>query len=263
VPELPDVETVARRLRRALVGQRIRRVNVLTPPTIRSHAPASFARRLRGRTVKSVERRGKYLLIHLSGNLVLVAHLRMTGDFEVVAREENLHPSTRVIFAANAREVRFVDQRRFGHMDLVAQKDLSTFPGLRSLGIEPLSAEFTLSRLRELLQDRRGSVKSVLLRQDLIAGIGNIYADEILWQARLHPARAVDTLSAPQLRRLHRQIRRVLARATRLLSRYGSAVGDLLEVRERGGHCPRCGRRLAVETTAGRTTYYCPHCQRK
>lgn len=109
----------------------------------------------------------------------------------------------------------------------------------------------------------RGSVKSTLLRQDLIAGIGNIYADEILWQARLHPARTVETLSSSQLTQLHRQIRRVLARATGSLSHYGRPVGNLLDVRERGGYCPRCGRKLAVETIAGRTTYYCPHCQRK
>ncbi len=210
----------------------------------------------------AVDRRGKYLLISLSGDLVLIAHLRMTGDFEVVSRHEHLHPSTRVVFTVASREVRFVDQRRFGHMDLVGPEDIAQFPGLRSLGIEPLSKAFTLARLGQILAGRRASIKSVLLRQDLIAGIGNIYADEILWQAKLHPARVVNTFTPQELRRLHRQIRGVLARAVRSLSRYGNAVGDLLDVRERGGRCPRCGRALSVETIAGRTTYYCPHCQK-
>jgi formamidopyrimidine-DNA glycosylase len=237
-------------------------VRVLTPATIRSPSPTAFARRLRGRRVTAVDRRGKYLLIRLSDNLVLVAHLRMTGDFEVAARREELHPSTRVIFAVGRHEVRFVDPRRLGHMDLVPRADLERFPGLRTLGIEPLSKEFTAGRLRRLLSGRRGGIKSALLRQDLVAGIGNIYADEILWQTRLHPGRSVASLSAQELRRLHRHIRGVLSRATRSLSRYGEPVGDLLEARERGGHCPRCGRELTVETIAGRTTYYCSHCQR-
>jgi formamidopyrimidine-DNA glycosylase len=237
-------------------------VRVLTPATIRSPSPAAFARRLRGRRVTAVDRRGKYLLIRLSGDVVLVAHLRMTGDFEVAVRSEELHPSTRVVFAVGRHEVRFVDPRRLGHMDLVPREDLDQFPGVRTLGVEPLSKEFTAARLRRLLSGRRGGIKSALLRQDLVAGIGNIYADEILWQARLYPRRTVDSLSPRDLKRLHLQIRRVLGRATRSLSRYGEPVGDLLEVRERGGRCPRCGRPLNVETIAGRTTYYCSHCQR-
>lgn len=262
MPELPDVETVARRLRRAMVRRRIQNVKVLSPPTVRSPSPTAFARRLLGRRVRQVDRRGKYLLISLSGDLVLVAHLRMTGDFEIVAPGEEMHPSTRAVFTVAGREVRFVDQRRLGHMDLIARDDLAQFPGVRSLGVEPLSPEFTPRRLRGLLAGRRGGLKATLLRQDLIAGIGNIYADEILWQARLHPTRVVASLSGREFSRLHRQIRGVLARATRSLSRYGEPVGDLLAVRERGGQCPRCGRELAVETIAGRTTYYCRHCQR-
>lgn len=245
-----------------MVRRRIQKVKVLTRATVRSPSAAAFSRRLRGRQVTAVDRRGKYLLIRLSGELVLVAHLRMTGDFEVVSPHAERHPSTRVIFTVDRREVRFVDQRRFGHMDLVAADALAGFPGVRSLGVEPLSDEFTRHRLRRLLAKRRGGIKSALLRQDLIAGIGNIYADEILWQARLHPKRAVTSLSGRAITRLHRQIRRVLSRATRALSRYGEPVGDLLEVRERGGHCPRCGRPLAVETVGGRTTYYCAHDQR-
>jgi len=147
-------------------------------------------------------------------------------------------------------------------MDLVPRQELDHFPGLRTLGIEPLSKGFTAGRLRRLLENRRGGIKSALLRQDLIAGIGNIYADEILWQTRLHPSRGVRSLSPRDLRRLHSHIRRVLARATRALSRYGQPVGELLDVRERGGQCPRCGRQLTVETIAGRTTYYCDRCQR-
>lgn len=245
-----------------MVRRRVGKVKVLTRATVRSPSAAAFSRRLRGRRVTAVDRRGKYLLIRLSGDLVLVAHLRMTGDFEVVAPRTPRHRSTRVIFTVDRREVRFVDQRRFGHMDLIDEQDLARFPGVRTLGVEPLSDDFTRTRLRALLEDRKGGIKSALLRQDLIAGIGNIYADEILWQARLHPKRSVASLSAGEITRLHRQIRRVLTRATRGLSHYGEAVGDLLEVRERGGRCPRCAGPLMVETVAGRTTYYCAHDQR-
>lgn len=271
MPELPDVETVARMLRRQVRGRRIGRVRVLTPATIRSPDPAAFTRMLRGRRVRDVGRRGKYLLIGLIGDLTLVVHLRMTGDFEVSPPRVPLPRHTRVVFEFADRQLRFIDQRRFGHMDLLTPRQLSKFAGLACLGAEPLDPAFTLPRFRALLRgpapygagrSRRGMIKGLLLRQDVIAGIGNIYADEILWQARLHPARQVNMLSRKQVARLHRTIRRVLERAVKGLSKYRRPVGRLLDVRERDAPCPRCGRPLTVARIAGRTTYFCPHCQR-
>jgi formamidopyrimidine-DNA glycosylase len=261
MPELPDVETVRRMLQRAVGGRRIGRVTVLSPSTIRSPAPRLFARRVRGRRIQAVARRGKYLLIGLEGALTLVVHLRMTGDFAVAPRTAPRDPHTRVVFSFNGKELRFVDQRRFGHMDVLPTAKLQAW-GLARLGAEPLDRRFTLVEFRRMLEGRRGALKALLLRQDVIAGIGNIYADEILFQARLHPARALGSLPPAEVARLHEAIRTVLRRATAGLSRYGRPVGDFLRVREPGGRCPRCGRPLMVSRVAGRTTYACRVCQR-
>ena len=261
MPELPDVETVRRMLQRAVGGRRIRRVTVLSPSTIRSPAPRLFVRRLRGRRLESVDRRGKYLLIGLERAATLIVHLRMTGDFAVVPRTVPRDPHTRVVFSLNGDELRFIDQRRFGHMDLLPTAELRG-SALARLGAEPLSRRFTLAEFRSLLRGRRGAVKALLLRQDVIAGIGNLYADEILFQARLHPARPVDSLIPGDAARLYRTVRSVLRRATAALSRSGQPAGAFFAARTGGGACPRCGRPLTVQTVAGRTTYYCAFCQR-
>jgi formamidopyrimidine-DNA glycosylase len=262
VPELPDVEHVRRRLQRGAAGRRIRRVRVLSPSTVRSPAPGRFARLLRSRRIAGVRRRGKYLLLHLTGGWTLVAHLRMTGDFVLAPASRPLAPHTRVVFSLDGREVRFVDQRRFGHMDLVPTAALGAHPALRRVGVEPLSRAFTAPRLRRLLQRRRGGLKAALLRQDLVAGIGNLYADEILFQARLSPARQAGDLSRAELDRLHGALRAVLRRAVRAGAGGEWPARSLLAVREPGGACPRCRRPLAVRRVAGRTTYCCPACQR-
>ncbi len=262
MPELPDVEIVARALRRSVIGRRIGRVRILSPATIHSPSPRAFARLIRGRRVERVGRRGKYLLIELGGGLTLVVHLRMTGSFSIVSRWAPLHPHTRVVFALNAEELRFVDQRRFGHMDLLPAQRLYSLPGLRRLGIEPLSRGFTLERFRALLRGRRGTLKSLLLRQDVVAGIGNLYADEILFRGRFLPGRPVDSLRSSDVARLHRVLRAVLWRATTVLARNRRSVGALLGAREPGGPCPRCGRALVTARIGGRGTYYCRACQR-
>ncbi|HKV46344.1 MAG TPA: DNA-formamidopyrimidine glycosylase [bacterium] len=262
MPELPDVETVARMLRRRTVGRRIVRAKILSPSTIRSPAPRAFVRLVRGRRIERVGRRGKYLLVALDGAFTLVVHLRMTGDLAVAPRGTPLHRHTRVVFALDGDELRFVDQRRFGHMDLLPAAAVSGLPGFQRLGVDPTSRGFTLGRFRTRLRGRRGSLKSLLLRQDLVAGIGNLYADEILFQARLRPARPVESLRPAEVTRLHRVIRAVLRRAIEALSGSRRPIGDLLDTRERGAACPRCGRALLVTRIAGRGTYYCRACQR-
>lgn len=262
MPELPDVEAVARRLRRAVAGRRVTRVEVRDPSVVRSPGRRAFARRMRGRRIRDIGRRGKYLLVYLSRGDVVVGHLRMTGDIVVVSRREALRPHTRLVLGMDGEDIRFIDPRRFGHIDLLDARRLATFPGLRTLGVEPLTAAFSEDRLRGLLERRRGALKAFLLRQDLIAGIGNIYADEILFQARLHPARQPATLGPAEVRALYRSIRNVLRRAVAVLSRRGRGAGTVEAVREAGGACPRCRRPLRTATIGGRTTYFCPRCQR-
>src|SRR5712691_8951575 len=243
MPELPDVETVARRLRRSVAGRRITGVRVLSRSTIHSPHPRRFVRELSGRTVRTVDRRGKYLLIRLSGALTLIVHLRMTGDFELVPHAAPVHPHTRVILRVGRADLRFTDQRRFGHMDLALSD--AEFGPVAELGLEPLGASFTPGRWRALLRGRRGTIKSLLLRLDLIAGIGNIYADEILWQARVHPARPAHRMRQAEVGRLYRSIRREIGRAVAQLSKYGHPVGRFLNARgEDDARCPRCGRPL-------------------
>jgi formamidopyrimidine-DNA glycosylase len=262
MPELPDVEALARRLRRTVAGRRISNVKVLSPSTVRSPDPRLFTRRLRGRRIARIWRRGKYLLIDLDRALTLVVHLRMTGNFALAPRQSHLPPHTRVVLDVDGKELRFIDQRRFGHMDLLPTPALKTFEGLRRLGEEPLGRGFTRVKLKALLRGRRGALKGLLLRQDLIAGIGNLYADEILFRARLLPARAAESLRPAELRRLHETVRSVLRKATAALSRNRAETGGLLDNRERGGVCPRCGRELSVARIAGRTTFFCRFCQR-
>jgi formamidopyrimidine-DNA glycosylase len=262
MPELPDVESLARMLRRRIVGRRIDRISVLDPSVVRSPHSSTMVRRLRGRAIEGVGRRGKYLLVCLDGGAILVGHLRMTGDFAVVPSGKPMHPHTRLVLGLDGNDLRFVDQRRFGHVDLVPARALGGFAPLRRLGAEPLDPAFTLARFRHLLGGRRGALKGLLLRQDLIAGIGNLYADEILFQARLLPRRPVGSLGPAELRRLHRAIRGVLRRGVAALSRRRRVEGDLFGVRARGGACPRCGRPLRTATVGGRTTYFCVRCQR-
>ena len=262
MPELPEVETLARYLRRRLVGRTIRRVQILTPATIRSPRPDRFARALRGRTVQGIDRRGKYVLVRLDRGLVLVIHLRMTGDLVIMPRRRLLHPHTRVVLGFGGSDLRFEDQRRFGHMDLLPASAVPYFEPLQRIGAEPLDGAFTSQRFRAILKRRRGTLKPLLLRQEVVAGIGNLYSDEILFQARLHPGRRVESLRPQEVRRLYLATRRVLRRAVRGLARAGEPVGALLAVREEGGACPRCGRLLAATRMGGRATYFCPSCQR-
>ncbi len=195
----------------------------------------------------------------------MVAHLRMTGDFVVARPDEPRPPHTRLIFALGSRDLRFVDQRRFGHVDLLdltRHGGLAAWEPLRRLGAEPLDPAFSLRRLREIFGARRSVLKILLLRQDLVAGIGNIYADEILFQARLSPMRGLASLQRAEWTRLYRAIRTVLGRAVDSLSRRGQPVGRLLAVRGRSEACPRCRRALRTAPVGGRTTYYCGFCQR-
>ncbi len=261
MPELPEVETLVRDLRRRLLGRTIRRVRVLAPAMVRSPRPDRFARALRGRTVRGVGRRGKYLLVRLDRGLFLAVHLRMTGDLVVVPRRRPLHPHTRLVLGLDGVDLRFLDQRRFGHMDLLPQSALPVVRALQRLGAEPLGRAFTLERFRAAVRSRRGGLKALLLRQEVVAGIGNLYADEILFQARLHPGRRVESLRPGEVRRLYLAMRHVLRQAVLGLARTGDPGGILLPVRQAGAPCPRCAHSLARMRLAGRATVFCPSCQ--
>lgn len=262
MPELPDVEAVVRRIRPQVVGRKILGVEVFSPPTVRHPDPVQFARLLRGREFLSVRRRGKYILFQVDDGRILVIHLRMTGDLSVEPPGTPVDPHTRLmVLLEGGKELRFVDTRRLGHAHLLRPEEVNILKGLSTLGPEPLAPGFTLAAFRRRLRGQRGMLKPLLLRQDFIAGLGNIYADEVLFQAGLSPLRRVEELRPEEERALYEAIRRVLKEAVRNLVRSGEPGGILLPVREDDAPCPRCGTPLEVRRVGGRSSYFCPRCQ--
>jgi formamidopyrimidine-DNA glycosylase len=284
VPELPEVETIARQLRELVVDRTISdfesRWVRLTEPE-----PAEVvAARLRGRRISSVRRRGKFVVFDLDGGEALVVSLRMTGKLLYGADDVDERYVRGQILFADGTALRFSDTRKFGRMAVVDAAALdgrgTPPPGPRgrplhsSLGQEPLARGFTVAWLRALLRRRPGAaIKVLLLDQRAIAGIGNIYAIEALWRARIHPLRKAGSLRAAEIARLHEAIRWALRKGIRL---GGASQRDYVDARGREGRmqrefqvyaragepCPRCGRAIVRSVVGGRGTFHCPRCQR-
>ena len=263
MPELPEVETVRRMLAPVVTGRKLLGLEHDDP------AHRRLGRGVAGRRVRALRRRGKYLLFALEGRLELVAHLGMSGSLRL---DEGAHTRARLAFEDTT--VFFNDPRRFGRLVAVPAGDYAALPTLARMGPEPLSRGFTARVLEERLARMRRPLKVALLSQEPVAGLGNIYADEALWRARLHPERPANTLAPDEVRRLHRAIRAVLRRAVEL---GGSTLGDGAYARpdgepgyfqiehavygRAGEACPRCGQALERFTLGGRSTHFCPRCQ--
>lgn len=272
MPELPEVETVVRGLRGPLVGRTALDVICTQPSVIRPADPAAFRARLAGQRFTAIERRAKYILCRLSGGDVLVVHLKMTGRL-YVTDDSAVHDSDRwahlVIQLDGGQQLRFSDMRRFGFAALAA--DLAEVTP--SLGPEPLSEDFTLAGFRAALKGRHRAIKALLLDQAFLAGVGNIYADEALFRAQIHPLRPADRLSRAAADRLFAAIRAVLQAG---IEREGASVNwyrkpdgtqgsaqMYFDVYDRAGQpCTRCGGAIEKIRVAQRGTHYCPHCQR-
>jgi formamidopyrimidine-DNA glycosylase len=281
VPELPEVETVARDLRPKIQGATITGARTSWARTLRTHTPEAFSEAIAGRRVEGVGRRGKQVLIELSGDAALTIHLKMTGQLFVVPAETPVDPYVRLVLElADGREVRFRDIRKFGRIGLYgrdpATGELVTEVGggavFASTGPEPLDPAFTVRDFRRRLRRRSGQLKRLLLDQSFLAGIGNIYADEALWMARLHPLRTAGTLRPADERHLYEAIRTILTEA---IERRGSSIDDYtapdgdgtmqerLQVYQRTGEpCPRCGRPVKRIVIGARSTHFCSWCQR-
>jgi formamidopyrimidine-DNA glycosylase len=271
MPELPEVETVARGLDEQLTGHAITGVDVRWERSIGAPDPAAFAERLVGQTVTGVGRRGKWLVIHLDGSDKLLAHLRMTGQLLLEPAGSPDGDYTRVILHLDdGQRLRFSDMRKFGR--LILAKNASDVLG--DLGPEPLAEDFTVERFQAMLAQRRGRIKSLLLNQRFLVGLGNIYVNEALWQARIHPLRPANSLSAGEARRLYDAIRGVLRAAikeggtTLENGNFRQADGEAgefasqLEIYGREGEsCTCCGAPVERITVGQRGTYFCPCCQ--
>ncbi len=275
MPELPEVETVVRRLRPALVGRTIVRADVFWPRTVESPSAPVFRRRVRGRTLTAVDRRAKYLLFRLSGGDTLIAHLRMTGDFSLRARADQPDSYVRARFHLDdGQALWFSDTRKFGRLALTGDAEAY----LSHLGPEPLGRQFTPRALGAILRGRPTAIKPFLLDQARIAGLGNIYADEALHHAAIDPRRPAGQLSAAEVGRLHTAIRFVLRKGIRLGGstlydgRFRDPTGKRGKMQDefvvyhdpRREHkiCPRCGGRIAHLVIAQRSAHFCPGCQK-
>ena len=266
MPELPEVETVALALRAALLGQSIAGVRVLDPK-LDHLAGADLA----GRRLLRIERRGKYINCRLSDDRVLQLHLMMSGRLLLRAAADPPDRFARALFdLEDGRQLRFCDSRRFGRAAVLSPAQYRAFDA--RLGPEPLGRGFSARRLGERLAGRRAALKTALLDQRVLAGVGNIYADEALYRARIDPLRPAGSLDVPALRRLHRALRHVLRASLRLggttFGIYANAAGDagafqrMLRVFRRTGEpCPRCRTAIRRLVVGGRATHYCPRCQ--
>ena len=275
MPELPEVETIRRQLAPHMEGRVLESVEVLDPRWCEPAHPGEVADAVRGRRIEAVHRRGKYFVVALEDDVHLVMHLRMTGNLLLVAEadDEPARPHLRARMALDdGNRVLFVDQRRFGTgIVLLGTPALDDYFD-RRLGVEPLGPDFTAEALREIAAGRRAPVKASLLTQERIAGAGNIYADEALFRARVHPLRPVGTLKRPQLAALRDA---VVASLEAGIDARGATIDDFrhadgargsfqdrfLVHRREGEPCPRCGTAIRKMRAAGRGTYVCPKCQ--
>jgi formamidopyrimidine-DNA glycosylase len=275
MPELPEVETVARDLRRRLLpsdggpGPAIVGAQVSWPRTLRTGTVESFAGDVAGRRIEAIGRRGKQLVVDLSDGAFLTIHLKMTGQLFVVEPSAPVDPYVRLVLSLDdGRELRFRDIRKFGRVGVYLADD----DPFDEVGPEPLDPAFTLRAFRQRIRGRRARLKTLLVDQAFIAGVGNIYADEALWRAKLHPLRSARSLRPADERRLHGHLIAVLAEA---VERRGSSIDDYtapdgdgemqdrLDVYQRTGEpCRRCGRPLRRIVIGIRSTHFCSFCQR-
>lgn len=273
MPELPEVETVRRTLEQLVVGRTIERVTVRLPRIIQRLEPGAFALELAGQTIREIGRRGKFLRFVLD-DWTMVSHLRMEGRYGLYDAAEEPEPHTHVFFRfTDGKELRYRDVRQFGTMELFRHGEEWEKPPLAKLGMEPLEPDFTVRALKAKLAKSAAKIKPLLLDQTKVAGIGNIYADEALYRARIHPERTADSLTGPEWKRLHAAIVDTLTEAVAAggtsVKSYVNGQGEMgmfqqqLNVYGRKGEpCPRCGRPVAKTTVGGRGTHFCPRCQK-
>ncbi len=270
MPELPEVQTIADDLRGYLTGRRVTGVKVNWARTVAEPDTIQFTSRVIGLCIVQVSRRGKYIIIELERGYILI-HLRMSGQLQIVPQEQPLESHIRVVFDLdNGCQLRFRDPRKFGRISLVADPQEVT----AALGPEPLDDRFSLGNFRRQLANRAGRLKPLLLNQRFLAGLGNIYADEVLFAARLHPLRKADSLTLAEQAGLYKAIRVVLGDAvkgrgttlsdggyTDASGQAGTYQSRLAVYRRTGEPCPRCRTPIERIVLGGRSTHFCPHCQ--
>ena len=274
MPELPEVETIVADLRPHLIGRTVVRAELRFPSIVRHPEPEMFVDSITGLRIEAVGRRGKFILIALDAARLLVVHLGMSGQLRLVDSAAEITNHTHVILDLDdGRQLRYRDPRRFGRLLLGTEEELLTSGTLPKLGPEPIDPSFDAEELYKRFRRRRASLKSLLLDQAMVAGVGNIYADESLHRAKLRPDRAAGSLSRKSVRRLHESMRDSLELAIKnrgsSVDTYRDAWGEtgnqqekLLVYGRAGEPCFTCGRPLSIVRIAGRSTVFCRRCQR-
>lgn len=273
MPELPEVETICRQLAPKVAGRKIVKVNVALPRLIKYPDVSHFVQEIAGKVIKVLERRGKYLLFRLTGSMTLVVHLRMTGRLFYRAADAARDAYTHLVFSLdNGFELRYADARTLGTIYLVSDGETAVIKGLHEMGPEPLTGDFSLCYFQKLLQ-RRTKIKGLLLDQRLIGGLGNIYVDECLALAGIHPERPAVSLSPLEVEKLYHAVNAVIKEG---IEHGGTTFRDYMDGEGKAGShqhhlrvygrrhepCCICGTSIERIEVAGRGSYYCPHCQK-
>ena len=292
MPELPEVETIIRDLKKKIVGRKIIKIWTNFPKMVKlPRGFEEFKRQIKGRTIKKVWRKGKNILFNLSGEKALLIHQKLTGHLlfgKWVFRSGKWRSSTKgpladdpmnrflhlIFFLDNGQMLALCDVRKFAKVELGDRRKILDSKELKDLGDNPVGKEFTFSKFREAISKRRrGKIKSVLMDQRIIAGIGNIYSSEILWEAKVNPRKEVAELSRRELRRIYDATKKILQKAIILK---GESISDFRRIsgekggfdplrkvyRREGEPCPRCGAPIRRIVINGRSAYFCPKCQK-
>lgn len=273
MPELPEVETVCRTLSELIIGKTIQEVRVTLPRIIRKPAdPDQFCLELKDETIRAVNRRGKFIKI-IMDQIVLVSHLRMEGRYGLYDKDEPIEKHTHVFFTfTEGTELRYKDVRQFGTMDLFKRGEEDNLPPLQKLGLEPLDPSFTFERFRQAIKNKTTKIKPLLLNQEYIVGLGNIYVDEVLFRAGIYPEKQANRLTKQQLEKLHQAIIETLTEAVDAggssIKSYVNGQGEMgmfqqqLNVYGRKGEpCHKCGTPIERFVLGGRGTHVCTKCQ--
>ena len=272
MPEMPEVETVRRTLLPLIKGKTIKEVTVWYPKIITGDAK-EFARQLTGKKIENIDRYAKYLLIRLSNNLTIVSHLRMEGKYRLVKinTKKDKHDHVQIVFKDNSA-LRYNDVRKFGRMQLIKTGTEREKTGIGKLGVEPNSTAFTVSYLQNGLARKKKNIKNTLLDQSIVAGLGNIYVDEVLWETKIHPLSQANTIPAEKIVQLHDNINSLIELA---IAERGTTIHTYLDANgktggfqrmlqvygHKGEPCVRCGTPLEKIKVNGRGTTFCPKCQ--
>jgi len=274
MPELPEVETIKNTLEQLVLGKTIARVQVDLPRIIRHPAVDEFQQIIEGKSIDAIKRRGKFLLFQLTDNWTIISHLRMEGNYGLFKSDEPVAKHTHVTFQfTDCTQLRYRDTRQFGTMDLVNTSDVANHKSIANLGIEPFDPNFTEQYLYDQIIKKQKSIKAVLLDQDIIAGIGNIYADEILFRSKVSPMVATNKLTKEDIGNICKNTKLVLKEAIKVggssiksyvngLGKMGMFQQQLLVYKQDGKPCVVCGEEIQKTRTAGRGTHYCPNCQK-